>query len=168
MRRSLAALLLVAACGSGTSTTAPSPPPSPSPSPSAVATTPAAPAAPAAGADWTTYGGDPQRSSSVPTGPDPDGAAVAWKADLDGRVYASPLVIGGRVIAATEGGSLYALDLRTGSVVWRAHPAAPLPGDALPCGDIDPISFTGAPVYDPPPGVVFSVAPASGVKHALL
>jgi hypothetical protein len=167
MRRSLAALLLVAACGSGTSTTAPSPPPSPSPSPSPVATTAATPAAPAAGADWTTYGGNPQRSSSVPTGPDPAGAAVAWKADLDGRVYASPLVVGGRVIAATEGGSLYALDLRTGRVVWHRKLATPLDGSALPCGNIDPISFTGTPVYDPRTGLVFAVATERGVRHVL-
>src|SRR3954447_21318278 len=129
MRRALLALLLVSACSSGTTGAGPTP----SSSPAVTSRSPA----PVTAADWTTYGGNAQRSSAVP-GPDPSGAAVSWRAPLDRRVYASPLVVGGRVIAAAGGGSLYALDLRTGSVVWRAHLAAPLPGDALPCGNIDP------------------------------
>jgi hypothetical protein len=161
MRRSLAAVALVAACSSGPAVPTSTPT---SLSPSA-ATSTRAPAAAEAN-DWTTYGGDAQRTSTV-AGPDPSGATVAWKAALDGRVYGSPLVVGGRVIAATEGGSLYALDLRTGRVRWRRHLAAPLPGSALPCGNIDPIGFTGTPVYDPRTGLVFAVATESGVRHVL-
>ncbi|MCW2673373.1 MAG: hypothetical protein JWP14_1962 [Frankiales bacterium] len=160
MRRALVALLLVAACGSSTSSTAPAPIDTP-----AAATTPRQPTVPAA--DWTTYGGDPARSSYAAGGPDPSHAAVAWQAKLDGRVYGSPLVVGGHVIAATEGGSIYALDLAGGKVLWRRHLTTPLPGSALPCGNIDPIAFTGTPVYDPRTGLVFAVATEPGVKHVL-
>ncbi|MDX6267326.1 MAG: hypothetical protein QOD70_2066 [Frankiales bacterium] len=167
MRRALVALVLVTACSSGTSTGAPSPtsPASTSASPSAAPTTTSP--TPATAADWTTYGGDPARSSYVADGPDSSGAAVTWRADLDGRVYGSPLVVGGHVIAATEGGSIYALDLTTGKVLWRRHLTTPLPGSALPCGNIDPIAFTGTPVYDPRTGLVFAVATERGVRHML-
>lgn len=161
MRRALAVLLLVTACSSGTGAT-----PAPTPDPSLVAGPTSTERPTPRPADWTTYGGDAQRSSAV-DGPDPAQPAVAWRAALDGRVYASPLVAGGRVVAATEGGSLYALDLTTGRVVWRRHVAAPVPGSALPCGNIDPISFTGTPVYDPRSGLVFAVATQAGVRHVL-
>ena len=165
MRRALAALLLLAACSSGAR---------PQPSPTPAATLPPSPTATASAtatatplpADWSTYGGNAQRSSAV-DGPDPSGAAVAWRAALDGRVYASPLVVGGRVIAATEGGSLYALDLRTGRVVWRRHVAQPVAGSDLPCGNIDPISITGTPAYDSRTGLVYAVATQQGVRHVL-
>jgi hypothetical protein len=100
-------------------------------------------------------------------GPDPSHAAVAWQAALDGRVYGSPLVVGGHVITATEGGSMYALDLGTGRVVWRKKLSTPLSGSALPCGNIDPISFTSTPAYDPRTGLVFAVATQQGVRHVL-
>src|SRR4051794_20834914 len=126
MRRSLLLVLLVAACSSG-SVPAESPPSTASSAPTAPATS----AAPVTSAEWTTYGGNAQRSSTV-AGPDPSGASVAWRAALDGRVYGSPLVVGGRVTAATEGGSVYALAPRPGQVTWRRHLAEPVPASALP------------------------------------
>jgi outer membrane protein assembly factor BamB len=76
---------------------------------------------------WTSYGGEDQlqnaawsRSltrSSVKT------LAAAWKAQLDGKIYASPLAftVGARrlIFVATEGGSVYALDAADGKVVWQ-------------------------------------------------
>src|SRR5215217_7046083 len=78
------------------------------------------------GADWTTYHGDAARAGYAPDGPDPTAPAVAWKANLDGAVYASPIVVGGLLVAATEGGSLYGLDAATGAVRWRTHLADPV------------------------------------------
>lgn len=96
---------------------------------------------------------------------------VAWQAPLDGKVYASPLVDHGMVVAATENGSLYGLDATTGAVRWRTHLADPVPGSALPCGNIDPIGITGTPVADPANGVVYAVttqaAAGGGVEHVL-
>ncbi|MCW2600243.1 MAG: hypothetical protein JWM02_2072 [Frankiales bacterium] len=119
------------------------------------------------GADWTTYGGTAGRSSNVPAGPNPNRPNVAWQAALDGRVYASPLVVRGTVIAATENGSLYALSGQTGRVLWRRHLSDPVNGSALPCGNIDPLGITGTPVYDRATGLVFAVATQPGVRHVL-
>ena len=122
------------------------------------------------GADWTTYHGDAARTGYLPTGPDPVAPALAWQTPLDGKVYGSPLVVGGRLLAVTEGGSVYGLDARTGAVQWRTHVADPLPGkpgQALPCGNIDPISITSTPVYDPATDQLFTVTTEAGVAHYL-
>ncbi|MBO0872369.1 MAG: PQQ-binding-like beta-propeller repeat protein [Pseudonocardia sp.] len=135
--------------------------------------TPVGPVAPVAGAvvrlgaDWPTYHGDNARAGFSADDPDPVNPAVAWQARLDGAVYASPIVVGQRVIAATEAGSLYALDAHTGAVLWRAHLADPVPGSDLPCGNIDPIGITGTPAYDPSTDLVFAVATQAGVVHTL-
>jgi outer membrane protein assembly factor BamB len=157
----LLGLLILAGCASG--------PPTARAAPAGAGTvaTEAGAAPLQLGADWTTYHGDVARSGAVPSGPDPQAPAVAWRATLDGAVYASPLVVGGVVVAATEGGSLYALDGSTGAVRWRTHLADPVPGGDLPCGDIDPIGITGTPAYDPATGQVFAVATQAGVQHVL-
>ncbi len=145
-------LLALAAC------TAP-PGPAPASPPAATVTTGAAAAALTLGAEWPTYHRDAARSGAVPDGPDPASPAVAWKAELDGAVYASPLIARGLVIAATEGGTLYGLDAATGATVWRTHLADPVDAGDLPCGNISPtVGITGTPAYDATTGQVFAVA----------
>lgn len=147
----LGAALALCACS------APAAPPA-SP-PTAAVTTGSAATALTLGAEWPTYHGDVARSGAVPAGPDPSSPAVAWRATLDGAVYASPLIARGLVVAATEGGSLYGLDAATGATVWRTHLADPVPANDLPCGDITPaVGITGTPVYDAATGQVFAVA----------
>lgn len=119
------------------------------------------------GADWTTYHGDATRTGYVAAGPDPVSPALAWQTSLDGKVYGSPAVVAGEVVAATEGGSIYGLDAVTGAVRWRTHLADPLPGSALPCGNIDPIGITGSPAVDPTSGQVFVTTTEAGVHHDL-
>jgi outer membrane protein assembly factor BamB len=137
----------------------------------AVAGAPAPPPAPTggvrAGADWPSYHGDNTRTGYVAAGPDPANPGVAWQAPLDGKVYGSPVVVAGEVVAATEGGSVYGLDAVTGAVRWRTHLADPLPGSALPCGNIDPIGITGSPALDPASGQVFVATTEAGVHHQL-
>ncbi len=146
-----AALLAAAACA------APAPPAA-SP-PSAAVTTGVAATALTLGAEWPTYHGDTARSGAVPNGPDPSSPAVAWRATLDGPVYASPLIARGLVVAATEGGTLYGLDAATGATAWRTHLADPVASGELPCGNISPtVGITGTPVYDAATGQVFAVA----------
>jgi PQQ-like domain len=154
----LVGIAVLAGCGSA------------SPEEPVVAAGPDAPATPVPltlGPDWPTYHGDGTRAGYVPQGPDPASPAVAWRAPLDGAVYASPIVVDGLVVAATEGGSLYGLDAATGAVRWRTHLADPVPGSALPCGNIDPVGITGTPVYDSGTGEVFAVATRPGVEHVL-
>ena len=118
--------------------------------------------------DWTTYHANNQRTGYIPSTPDPHSLSKIWGTQLDGSVYAEPLVVGNRVIVATEGDSLYALDPNTGSVQWHTNVGAPVPLSSLPCGNIDPLGITGTPVYDPATGLVFAVAEISGPAHILV
>src|SRR5713101_6830519 len=118
--------------------------------------------------DWTTYHRNNARTGLVENAPDPHQLTRAWNVQLDGAVYAEPLVVGGRVIVATEGDSLYALDRSTGQVQWHINVGSPVPLSALPCGDIDPLGITGTPVYDPQTGLVFAVAEIQGPAHVLV
>jgi len=125
---------------------------------------------PVSGSDWTTYHLNNSRTGYVANAPDPRKLTQAWSVQLDGAVYAEPLVIGNRVIVATEGDSLYSLDRSTGRVQWRTNVGTPVPQSALPCGDIFPLGITGTPVYDPATGLVFAVAEieASAPAHILV
>jgi outer membrane protein assembly factor BamB len=85
------------------------------------------------------------------------GAAPAWTANLDGAVYAEPLVSGNQVLVATENDTVYSLDSVTGNVNWSRHLGTPVPNSHLPCGNIDPVGITGTPVFDVNTGVLFAV-----------
>jgi outer membrane protein assembly factor BamB len=119
-------------------------------------------------ADWTTYHYDKSRTGYLANEPDPQKLTRAWSTRLDGAVYAEPLVVGGHVLVATEGDSLYSLDARTGQVQWHTNVGKPVPLAQLPCGNIDPLGITGTPVYDSGTGLVFAVAEVSGPAHVLV
>jgi YVTN family beta-propeller protein len=123
---------------------------------------------PVTDADWTMYHDDAARSGYLAAMPDPTRLTRSWMAQLDGAVYAEPLVVSGRVIAATEHDSLYALDARTGTILWHTNVGTPVPLSDLPCGNIDPLGITGTPVYDPQTGLVFAGAEISGPAHMLV
>src|SRR5947209_6181161 len=123
---------------------------------------------PVRSSDWTTYHGNNARTGSVENAPDPRQLTRAWGVHLDGAVYAEPLVIGGSVIVATEGDSLYALDRHSGQVQWHTNVGTPIPLSTLPCGNIDPLGITGTPVYDPATRLVFAVAEIEGPAHILV
>src|SRR6266496_6488671 len=118
--------------------------------------------------DWPTYHHDNARTGYLPGEPDPQQLATTWKAQLDGAVYAEPLVVGNRILVVTEGDSLYSLDAKTGKIQWRTHVGTPVPQSTLPCGDIDPLGITGTPIYDPSIGLVFAIAEVSGPAHILV
>ena len=136
-------------------------------SPSAAPSKTAAAGAPANAGDWTMYHYDSTRTGYVPDMPDPTHLAIAWNTPLDGAVYAEPLVIGGHVIVATEGDSVYSLDAQTGKILWRTNLGQPATRAELPCGDINPLGITGTPIYDPATGLVFLVAEVTGPAHFL-
>jgi outer membrane protein assembly factor BamB len=121
-----------------------------------------------AGADWTMYHADPAHTGYVAGLPNPTRLPRLWAQNLDGAVYAEPLVVGGRVLVATENDSLYALDIRTGRVQWHLSVGSPVPQSDLPCGNIDPLGITGTPVYDPRTGLLFAVAEIKGPAHILV
>ena len=86
---------------------------------------------------------------------------------LDGAVYASPLVIGGTTIVATENNSVYAIDASR-HVLWRHRLGAPSPAGERPCGDIDPLGITGTPIYNAANNTLYVAAELGGPpRHRL-
>jgi outer membrane protein assembly factor BamB len=87
--------------------------------------------------------------------------AQEFDGKVEGHIYAQPLywrppgAESGLIIAATESDLIYALDADTGRVVWRTVLGNPVPGSALPCGNIDPLGITGTPVIDASRGAVY-------------
>lgn len=87
---------------------------------------------------------------------------------VDGDVYASPLIVAGHVLVATENNTVYSLDLFTGAVVWKAHLGDPVDASTLPCGDIAPVTgITGTPAADVGAGRLYVVAFLAGHRHVL-
>jgi outer membrane protein assembly factor BamB len=110
--------------------------------------------------DWTGYNHDAARTGVSSDQATLGGVQLAWtSAELDGRlIYAQPLVVGDRVLAATEGNSLFALDAATGGVVWSTNLGTPVPRSDLPGGNIDPSGITGTPLVDISSNTVYVVA----------
>ena len=71
---------------------------------------------------------------------------VAARLRLDGAVYASPIVVGGTIVVATENDTVYALDRAYRPGAGSGTSARPSPADERPCGNIDPLGITGTPV----------------------
>jgi outer membrane protein assembly factor BamB len=86
---------------------------------------------------------------------------------LDGAVYASPIVVRGLTIVATEQDTVYAFD-QSYRQVWKRSLGSPSPAQQRQCGDIDPLGITGTPVYDATTNHIFVVAELGGtVRHEL-
>jgi outer membrane protein assembly factor BamB len=127
--------------------------PTPTPRPSVGAS-----ASPLA-ADWTEYHHDSARAGVGSALPSLSSPGVAWKAALDGDVYASPLIVAGHVLAATENNTVYSLDLFTGQVVWKQHLGDPVDAGSLPCGNISPVTgITATPAANARTGRLYVVA----------
>jgi outer membrane protein assembly factor BamB len=86
---------------------------------------------------------------------------------LDGAVYASPIVVRGLTIVATEQDTVYAFG-QSYRQVWKRSLGSPSAAQQRQCGDIDPLGITGTPVYDAATNHVFVVAELGGsVRHEL-
>lgn len=188
MRRAgllVAVVLLATACGvdkpKASVPVSPSPSPSASPSPTTPAPSPtpaaspggaaSASAAPATSADWPMYHANLAHSGVATAPPSGSGAGpvATWTSPgLDGDDHGEPLVVGGKVIAATENDSVYAFAATDGHQLWKAHLGSPVSAGSLPCGDITPVSgITSTPVADPAAGLVYVLAFVSGPTHTL-
>jgi putative pyrroloquinoline-quinone binding quinoprotein len=126
-------------------------------SPAMAASAPAAGATPQAPADWPTYHGDNERSG-VQNGLSPVRTPLqpVTSLPLDGAVYASPVVVHGMRIVATENDSVY--EFAGNTIVWQAHLGTPVPRSSLPCGNINPLGITSTPAYDPSTDTLVVVA----------
>ncbi len=116
----------------------------------------------AAVSDWTTFDHDGTRSGVDSSGNPFSPAVPAWTSPtFDGQLYGQPLVSTGRVFAATENDTVYALAANTGQVLWSNHLATPLNPSSVPglCGNIHPtVGITGTPVIDSARSEIFVVA----------
>jgi outer membrane protein assembly factor BamB len=130
--------------------------------------------APANPAQWTTYHHDAARTGVDPSSPAAANVHRQWTSDtLDGLIYGEPLAFSDTVIAATENDTVYALDSTTGKTRWAQHLGAPISGDALQCGNINPSGITSTPVIDAPVqtgsgGLVWVVAFVQPGRHELV
>ena len=119
--------------------------------------------------DWPNYRHDTQRTgeqehhSALPNPSKVPSLSVRWQwppiaAGEGGSFYASPVVIDGRVFIGSTSGRFYAIDARTGALLWQFPPAAqpPLQGSCMPGGGVQ--SFGGY-------GVLSS---ASGYKKTVI
>jgi outer membrane protein assembly factor BamB len=117
-------------------------------------------------ANWPTYHANNARTGVDSTSPPLGQPRPAWGRQLDGLVYAEPLVLGDRVYVATENNTVYALNARNGHIAWARHLGTPVQGSTLPCGNIEPVTgITGTPVISK--GVLYVVAFLSGDRHVL-
>jgi outer membrane protein assembly factor BamB len=158
------------ACTGGVTSSGPSSTPTgsgpTSPSPTSASPTPSTTAGSAD--DWPTYHRDNARDGNATNAAPRSTLSVAWTAALDGAVYGQPLVVGGRIFAATENDTVYALSPDTGAALWSTHVGQPEPLSDLPCGNINPLGITSTMVYDPATNRVFAVAETTGGAHTLL
>ncbi len=117
---------------------------------------------------WGTYHMDNFRSGYDSNEPQLGSVRAAWNSsNLDGAVYAEPLLANGVLFVATENDSIYALNETTGISIWRTNLGTPIPGSSLPCGDIDPSGITGTPVIDNAAGKIYAVAYIEPGMHEL-
>jgi hypothetical protein len=118
--------------------------------------------------DWPAYHGSRTRAGVSTTMPTVRGALhVLRSIPLDGAVYASPLVVHGLTIVATENDTVYAFGSGL-KQLWRVHLGTPAPQSTLPCGDIDPLGITGTPVYSSRTNDIYVAAEFGGPpRHRL-
>ena len=86
---------------------------------------------------------------------------------LDGDLYAQPLLVGSRVVIATENDSVYLLDASDGTVVWKTHLGEAMSGSSLPCGNVDPVGVTSTPVVDASTNRIYVVGMVQPGRHML-
>lgn len=123
---------------------------------------------PSISTEWVGYHLNSTRTGLGASTPALISPKVAWAINVDGDVYASPLIVGGHVIVATENNSVYSLDLFTGSTVWQKNLGDPVDASSLPCGNIRPVTgITGTPVADPATGRLYVVAYLRSHHHML-
>ncbi len=112
--------------------------------------------------DWPMYHLNAGRTANYPSMPAFTNASVTKTLSLDGKVYASPLVVAGTIIVATENDTVYAFDATTYAQKWTAHLGTPSPAAQRPCGNIDPLGITGTPVYSKATGDIYVAPEFSG------
>src|ERR1700730_14624536 len=129
---------------------------------------------PAAG-DVTTISNDNLRTAWDSAEPGLSPAAVVssdfgqlFSTQLDGQVYAQPLVADGKLIVATENNKVYGLAPADGTIQWSRSFGAAWPSSTIGCGDLAPnVGVTSTPVYDAATDAVYFTAKVNDGPDAL-
>jgi PQQ-like domain len=141
-------VLALVACGGASGRTATAPPATEraiSPwTTTAQSTVPAQTATATVGYSWVTYGGDSSRNGVVNGAPGQPRLRRRFARQVDGEIYAQPLIARNRIYVATEHNTVYAFTT-SGKLAWKHHLGAPVAGGDLPCGNISPSGITGTP-----------------------
>jgi outer membrane protein assembly factor BamB len=113
-----------------------------------------------AGSTWLTATGNTQRTGNDSTEPSLLPLHNAWNVAMDATVYGQPLVFDGRVYAATENDSVYALDAHDGHVLWKRHLGRAMTNvnAQVGCGNVDPLGILSTPAIDPVRKTIYVVA----------
>ncbi len=94
-------------------------------------------------------GWDPNEPGLAPSSVSASDFGQLFSAQVDGQVYAQPVLANGTLIAATENNKVYGLDPATGAQRWAVDLGPAWPAATLRCGDLVPtIGVTATPVYD--------------------
>lgn len=116
-----------------------------------------------AAADNTTVSYDNERTGWDPNQPGlgPSDVAAAdfgqlFATQLDGQIYAQPVIARSTLLAVTENNKAYGLDPKSGAIRWTRDVGRPWPASAIGCGDLVPnIGITATPVVDPATGTAY-------------
>jgi PQQ-like domain len=84
-----------------------------------------------------------------------------FKAELQGQIYAQPLIADGTLLVVTEDDMAYGLNPETGAVKWKKEVGTPVSAaePEIECADLKPdIGITGTPVIDTETNVAYFVA----------
>jgi hypothetical protein len=126
-------------------------------------------------------------TTATPIGVDADGLGTSWYPDadlppdrintadfgerfstqLDGQIYAQPIIADGVLLVVTENDTAYGLDPSTGAILWTHNFGTPWDPSVLNCGDLTPtIGITGTPVVDPATGTAYFTTDVAGADDA--
>jgi hypothetical protein len=104
-------------------------------------------------------GWDPHESGLGPSDVSAPDFGQLFATQLDGQVYAQPVVARSTVMAVTENNKAYGLDPVSGAIRWTRNVGAPWPASAIGCGDLTPnIGITATPTVDPTTGTAYFTA----------
>src|SRR5207248_513854 len=138
----------------------------------------------ATGAEWPTDGGNPKRTNwqqdeKILNKANVKNLTILWKIKLDNTPQEMhslfpPLIVenGPKQIAIEAGTSdnIYAIDVKTGQLLWKKHFEYPTPGRRGRPGDpLCPPGLTATPVIGPPdasPRTIYALA-GDGKIHSL-
>ncbi len=140
--------------------------------------------APAAAAKPVTAAADSLRTAWYPDEPqltpqllESGGFGLNFSTEVQGQVYAQPLVSGNTLLVATEENWIYGINAQSGEVEWDKQVGTPWNSEHLSCADLAPhVGITGTPVIDPVTNVAYFFAktyasggegPAEWQMHAI-